>query len=345
MANTAVIIVNYNKKQLLLDCLNSLKKSVESEKQIIVVDNGSSDGSKEMVKEYPGEIQLIEMGYNSGFCKANNEGIKKALKQGSENVILLNNDTVVDEDFVKEMEATLNRKEKIGMIAAQIVLMNKPSLLDSAGISITPDGLGKNRGYGQRKDLFQHEKEVFCPAGAAALFSKELLEDIKQNEQYLDEEYEFYLEEVDLGWRARLRGWKCLYQPKAEVFHLKRASTDQFAEKMMFFANRNIYLNIIKNYPSFYYVVKALKLSFVRNVVLLFGVLKGKGVVNERKSQVSILVMAKLYIKGLFHVLAAIRELLDKRKYIQNRKTVSAKEIKRIFKELGLNFFESIYKL
>jgi len=342
---SAVVIVNFNKLDLLENCLRSLESSAVDLGDVVVVDNGSSDDSVQWVREVFPAVQVIEMGYNSGFCKANNKGIKKALDQAYDGVVLLNNDTRVEPGSVQKMEQCLNAEKKIGMVAAKILLMNKTDVLDSAGISITPDGLGKNRGHGETRDRYAKQDEVFCPAGAAALYSRQLLEEIEMDGQYLDEDFEFYLEEVDLGWRARLLGWHCAYQPEAVVLHKKRASTDAYPEKMLYLANRNIYYNIIKNYPSFCSAIKAIVLSLLRNVLLLFGSALGKGVVSERQKQVSVSKMLVLYGKGLWEVAKNLKKLLKKRRTIQKSKKISSAETRRIFRELGLKFFCSIYKL
>jgi len=163
-----IIVVNYNRNNLLKNCLESLQKISYTNSMIVVVDNGSTDGSQKMVKDVFPQVELLKMGYNSGFCKANNAGIDHVLGKKCDAVLLLNNDTQVDTDFLSEMVSGLNHEDKTGMIAAKILFMQRKNILDSAGLQITPDGLAKNRGLEMDESAFDENAEVFCPSGAAA---------------------------------------------------------------------------------------------------------------------------------------------------------------------------------
>lgn len=339
----AIIIVNYNKKELALRCLRSLQKNDYNDFQIIVVDNGSNDGSISLIKEeFPGII-LLEMGYNAGFCKANNVGIRKGLEIGSDAILLLNNDTEVNFDFLTKMVGGIDDKNKIGMVAPKINFLTKRDVIDSCGLLITPDGLAKNRGLELCSIEFSALSEVFCPAGAAALYTKKLLEEIEENGQYLDEKFEYYFEELDLGWRARLLGWKCAYVPDSIVYHLKSATSGAYSEFIAFYTNRNIFYNIIKNYPI-RFAIKALALSLLRYGFLLRGIFTGKGPAEKIQKNIGFLKLVKVCFLGWIDVLKNVKVLLIERRNIQKSKKVSNAEIDRWFSELGLSFLDSLYK-
>lgn len=343
----AVIVLNYNKKKLLDSCLKSLDNLRYDNYSTIVVDNGSTDGSIELVKFFFTNVKLMELGENTGFCRGNNLGIEYAIKNGFEGIVVLNNDTEVDPDFLQEIAALVDIKKKIGMISTKIVLINKPDTMDAAGFIITPDGLGKNLGAGEKTEMFRQEKEVFCPTGAATFYCKELLEDIRQAEGgYYDEDFQYCYEELDLGWRARLRGWKCMYAPKSIIYHHKNATFESsYSDLAVYCSNRNVFFNMVKNYPSSFYLVRAFFLSFFRYILWTGGIIIGKGIGHKVSGKRGVLKTAKIFGLSFKDALLKSGKMLKKRKYIQNRKNVSKEEVARWFRELGLPFLESIYKL
>lgn len=339
----AIIIVNYNKKALLAKCLDSVYElNYKDDLEIVIVDNGSSDGSEHIFKSYP-ESKFIQMGYNSGFCKANNVGIAYALSNGAQGVVVLNNDTELDSDFLSRIVKKINIKKGIGMIAPRILLHGNRNIIDAAGFLITPDGLGKNLDAGKNINDGSGEMEVFCPTGAATFYAKEVLEDICMDGEYFDEDFEFCYEELDLGWRARFRGWKCLHIPGSIVYHHKSASYGAYSEFAAYYSNRNIFFNIIKNYPSCFYVSRALFLSLLRYPILLIGIMFQKGVGQKITKNIGHFRAVKVFFKSLKDACVKMPKMIKKRNYIQKRKNIDKTEIKRWFNELGLSFFDSIY--
>ncbi len=305
---------------------------------IFVVDNGSTDGSIELVRDAYDNVILIEMGYNSGFCKANNVGIQRAIDDGCENVILLNNDTEVDEHFIREIVAEINVEKKIGMVAPKILFHTHRDQFDSAGLIITKDGLAVNRLLHESSDKGNERCEVFCPAGAAAAFSVELLNDIKQDGMYFDESYAYYLEDLDMGWRARLRGWQCVYNPLSVVYHHKNATSGGYSKFIAFHTNRNLYYNIIKNYPHIY-CLKALFYSVLRYPYLLVLALRGKGIVNRFQNNVGTWDLLIVTVKGFTDVVYNMFIILKKRRYIQKRRVNS--DFAMWFEKFGIGFIAS----
>jgi len=230
------------------------------------------------------------------------------------------------------------------MVAAKIFLMRDRRHIDSVGIRITPDGLGKNKHFGE-EDCYFEKTKVFCPAGAAALYTKKVLEDIKYNGTYFDEDFEFFVEDTDLGFRARLRGWDCLLAPQAIVYHYKSATAGIFSEFLAYHTNKNINFNIIKNYPHIL-AVKAIILTFCRYFLLVFGVFLKKGPGYKINTSIGFVKMVKVVLRGWWVLILKIPELVRKRAYIQKSRVVKTQEIRRWFKneELGISFLKSIYK-
>ncbi len=339
----SIIIVNYNKKTLLDNCLKSIDDIQYDDFDVIVVDNGSTDGSIELMKEKYKKHTLIDMGYNSSFCIANNFGVRKAFEGGSDAVVLLNNDTEVESQFLTALVNSVDIDNKVGMVASKVLLMGQKNVIDSTGILITPDGLAKNKNMDELNSVATKSEEVFCPTGAAALYTRELLEDVEEDGNFLDEKYAFYFEELDLGWRARLRGWRCMYAPDAVVYHLKNATSGAYSEFIAFHTNRNIFYNIIKNYP-FGYCIKALFLTFVRYPLLAFGALTGRGAAGKFQSNFSTWDLLVVVLKGWRNVMINFTKLFKQRRYIQKRKRVTYKEYSKWFHKFGLTFWDSLYK-
>ena len=336
----AIIIVNYNRKELLEKCLASLEGMSSTDYTAFVADNGSEDGSIEMVREKFASVELIEMGYNSGFCKANNVGITQAIEAGYENIIFLNNDTEVDEHFLAELVRAADKEKNIDMVAPKILMHADRNIIDSAGIIVTPDGMALNRCVDRESDCTcaRDACEVFCPTGAAALYSARLLEDIKQDDMYFDEDFAYYFEDLDMGWRARLRGWKCHYTPHSIVYHHKNATSGGYSKFIAFHTNRNLFYNIIKNY-SFPYICKAIFLALYKYPYLAVLAFNKKGVVSKFNKNIPFTELFTVTVRGWKDVIINLPKFCKKRRYIQKRK--KDVDMKKWFDEFGIGFFVS----
>lgn len=217
----SVIIVNYNKKGLLKNCLDAVRRQSIKDVEIIAVDNGSSDGSAEMIKEAYAEVKLIQNDKNLFFCKANNQGIKNS---SGDFILCLNSDCILDEDYLKEAVSSFSLDEKIGMVSGKIFRMDKKTI-DSTGLFIGKDRKPLERGYGKLdRGQYEDPEYIFGVSGACAFFRKDMLENVKDKNGYFDEVFEIYYEDLDLCWRAQKNGWKAYYNPKAIAYHERGAT-------------------------------------------------------------------------------------------------------------------------
>ncbi|MBU1853455.1 MAG: glycosyltransferase family 2 protein [Candidatus Omnitrophica bacterium] len=217
----SVIIVNYNKKDLLKRCLDSVRGQGFKDIEIIVVDNASPDDSVEMVRMYYPEAKLIWNTRNLLFCKAYNQGIDAS--KGNF-IVCLNNDVVLDKDYLKEALFAIGLDNRIGMVSGKILRVDKKTI-DSAGLFLGKNRKPIERGYG-KQDEAQYEKPgyVFGVSGACAFFRRSILMDIKDENGYFDERFGMYYEDLDLCWRAQKKGWKAYYYPKAVAYHVRSAT-------------------------------------------------------------------------------------------------------------------------
>jgi len=296
----SVIIPNWNGEEFLKICLPSLKKQTFKQFEVVVVDNGSTDGSKEYIKKLFPEIKLVELPVNLGFAQAVNIGVKVCC---GEYMILINNDTKVDPNCLEYLVKTADKNSQVGMVACKMLNFYNPKLIDSAGDYIDAVGHANNLGLGEKDgEKFSKEGSVFLVTGGGGLFKREVFEKIG----FFDPDYFAYFEDVDFCLRAQLAGFRARFEPKAVVYHIHKGTSNRnkaFTEYLQF---RNMTMTVIKNFPS-----KLLLKDF--NLLKIF--------------LVNINTMRYLALKGYFiealkaeyFILANFFKLLRKRSEIQSK--------------------------
>jgi len=239
--HVSIIIPNWNGRHHLDSCLSSLQNQNFSDFEVILVDNNSSDGSREYVRESFPEVRLVELESNLGFTGGCIAGLDVA--QG-EIIVLLNNDTEADAKWLSSLVETFKMDAGIGIVATKIMLFDRRDHIHSAGDIYSIDGIPNNRGVWQ-EDLGQYddEEEIFSACGAAAAYRRSMIGEIG----FLDDDFYFSCEDVDLGWRAHLAGWKVRYAPKAIVYHKLKATGGSVTGS--YYDGRNFLYLIWKNYP------------------------------------------------------------------------------------------------
>ena len=220
MSQLTVIIPTWNQGQLLMNCLQSLRKQTVPY-HILVVDNGSADSTQEVIEaqrqEFPGMLDCIQLGRSFGFPRAVNEGIKAAQ---TEFVALLNSDTEADPRWVEAGPHAFRERHDYSFFASKIVNFHQRNLLDCAGDCYSQAGIPYKRGYGEPVEKFSQTQPVLGASAAAAFYLRRLFEDIG----FFDEDFVIYLEDADLSLRAQLLGHRCLYLPDAIVYYREAAS-------------------------------------------------------------------------------------------------------------------------
>jgi GT2 family glycosyltransferase len=238
----SVVIPHWNAVRFLPVCLDALKRQTYPNIEVIIADNNSTDGSRELIKrDYPW-VKLLELADNFGFAGACNAGMKAAK---GEIVALLNNDTEVDPGWAAAVMDAFARYPDIGSVASKMLLFDRRDHIHTAGDSFTFDGRAVNRGVWQRDEgQFDREEFVFSACGGSSAYRRTMLDDIG----LLDEDFFFSIEDVDLGWRAQLAGWRCLYTPAAVVYHQLSASGGGVTAS--YYTGRNQLYLLAKDYPS-----------------------------------------------------------------------------------------------
>lgn len=221
----SVLIVNWNSRADLDACLGSLAGQTDRDFDTIVVDNGSSDGSGEMVRARHPFVRLLETGANLGFAEACNVGIAASR---AEWVATLNNDAQAAPDWIAQLRAAVARgTPRLGMIQTKVLFPGEPARTNSTGVLLFTDGSSVDRGYGALAGNETDDEEIFCPTAAAGMYRRSMLEEVRLPTGYFDRDYFMYFEDVDLGWRCRLAGWQAVYVPRAKVIHAAHSSSSR----------------------------------------------------------------------------------------------------------------------
>jgi len=308
----SVIILNWNGRDNTVHCLEALKLTTYSNYETIVVDNGSTDGSVKYFKDhYPG-IRLIENEKNLGFAEGNNVAIREVLKRKeSKYVALLNNDTIVEPDWLEYLVNALETDENIGSCQPKILFLINPEIIDAIGISIDKHGGAFQEGHNE-KDLGQYDKttEVFGVCAGAALYRAKMLDQIG----LFDEDFFAYYEDVDLAIRARLFGWKSVCVPQAVIFHIHSATLGNDSPFKKYLLERNSYYYIIKNLPR-----KVIMLFLISKVRFIFFTLID--LVRNQKFK-----LIQSLIKGNLDALRNLPSIFSKRSDLQTKRRISEKD-------------------
>ena len=245
-SSVSVVIVNWNGREYLGQCLPSLLSQTLSPLEIILVDNGSKDGSVEWVRGAFPQVRLITNETNRGFAAANNQAFRSAR---GDYVATLNNDAWAEPNWLEELTRAMESDPHIGMCASKMLFADRPQIINSTGINLDWAGIAWDRRGGEVDTGQETEPvEVFGPCAGAALYRRAMLEELGG----FDEDFFAYLEDVDLAWRARLAGWRCLYVPGAVVYHHHSATVGEGSYFKDYLLGRNKIWLVVKNYPMPY---------------------------------------------------------------------------------------------
>lgn len=289
MTKVSVVIPNYNGERYLRACIDSLMGQDYLDFETIIIDNASADSTYEWLQEYK-EIIFKRLDQNYGFSRAVNEGIKMAK---GEYVLLLNNDTIVEKDFIKELVNAIEKDTRIFAVSSKMIAYQNHEIMDDAGDEYSVLGWAYKLGDGNSVNHYMKEYRVFSACAGAALYRKSVFDEIG----LFDESFFAYMEDVDISYRARIYGYYNVYCPKAEVYHIGSATSgskyNDFKVKLA--ARNNIYVPY-KNMPLLQLIVNlpalllgtAIKWIWFKKKgfgkVYKEGLLEGvKGIVNVNK--------------------------------------------------------------
>lgn len=242
-SRVTVVVLNWNGKQLLGGCLHSLEAQTFRDFEIVVVDNGSEDGSVSFLNRRFPAVRVIANEENLGFAAANNQAIRAS---DSEFVATLNNDAQAAPNWLEELVHAADGDSEVGACASMMLLAGRPGVIDGAGIALDRAAIAWNCRGGEQDDPEEEGPvEVFGACAGAALYRRALLDDVG----LFDEDFFAYLEDVDLAWRARWAGWKAVLVPTARVLHVHSGTGERPSFNKSVHMGRNKVWLIAKNYP------------------------------------------------------------------------------------------------
>jgi len=295
-----VIIVNWNGKKLLPDCLESLRKQQFKDFSTILVDNGSSDGSLDLVSRHYPEIKTISLRENMGFAVANNVAFSRA---ETKYVALLNNDAVAHPEWLKRLTDSLEKDQNAGFAASRILYYDNPEIIDRAGDSYSTAGAGILRGRGSKATDYGQPQYIFGACAAAAMYRKAMIDHVG----FFDPKFFLIYEDVDLSFRAQLSGYQCLYVPSAIVYHKVSSSIIRDSPVSVYHGHRNLEWVYFQNMPPGL-LLRSL-LSHAAYDFAAFFYFTGKG-------------MTKPFLKAKWHAIRSIKRIMKNRRQVQSEKRV-----------------------
>ncbi|HIV33703.1 MAG TPA: glycosyltransferase family 2 protein [Candidatus Blautia intestinigallinarum] len=271
MKKVTVVIPNFNGMKYLKECLESLRAQKGSSFETIVVDNGSSDGSCVWIRENFPEVRLLELPENLGFCRAVNEGIWASR---TPYVLLLNNDIQADPFFVAKLTEAMERHPRAFSCGAKMLQYYQRDLVDDAGNYYNAMGWAFARGKDRPQGEYVREEKIFAACAGAAIYRRKIFQKIG----YFDEEHFAYLEDTDIGYRARLYGYENWFVPEAVVYHVGSGTTgSRYNEFKTRYSSRNNIYMLYKNMPLWQIVLNSPFLLAGFTAKLLFFGIKGLG--------------------------------------------------------------------
>jgi GT2 family glycosyltransferase len=319
----SVIVVNWNRRDLLRACLKSLTNQTQTDFEVIVVENGSVDGSGEMVAgEFPA-VRLIRNSENRGFCAANNQGIQASK---AEFIALLNNDAEADPRWLAALVDSFQGRADFGMAASKILVWENPQRIDKAGHLIYPDGQNRGRGSGETDiGQYDHLEEALWPDGCAAMYRREMLDSIGG----FDEDLFAYADDAELGLRARIAGWRCVYVPTAVVRHHRGATLGLGSGRRLALIERNRLLLAAKLFPWSLLWLNA-PYFFARVVTGIWEAARGRGEASLYPGVRGKLTIAAAMIRGEFEALLLLPRMLRKRRQIERIRKLAPREVREL---------------
>jgi GT2 family glycosyltransferase len=352
MPRFSVLVLNWNGRDLLDGCLASLRQQTFRDFETILVDNGSSDGSADLVRRDFPEVRLVELRENTGFCGGNNEALRVST---GELVVLLNNDAELDAGFLSAMDDAAGHEKApretkaddaadperaFGMFAACVRMFDRRDVFDSTGLLVYPDGICRSRGW-LEDDRGQYDEaaEVLCPNGCAAVYRRTMIDEVG----FFDDAYFAYLEDLDLGLRGQLRGWRCQYVPAAVAFHKKSMTSGYHSAFKAFLVERNRIWNAVKLLPLRLLVLSPLW-TIARYVVQGYAAASGKGMSSHFRRDYSRATLLGILLRAYASALARLPEVWRQRREIQRRRTLGMLDVYTLLRRHRLPLSELAFK-
>jgi GT2 family glycosyltransferase len=317
----SILITTFNSARFLKMCLESALEQDYAEREIIVVDNASSDGTRAVLGEFESRVQVIYNDTNRGFAGGQNQAIAQARGDW---FFSLNPDVMLSPDFLAKLLAAEACGERIGSLCGKLLRWQpearneRSNTIDSTGIYFLPNLRHLDRGSDETdRGQYERREYVFGATGAAALYRRAMVEDISVGGEFFDEDFFAYREDADVAWRALLRGWTCLYVPEAAAWHVRRVTPERFRQlpdEINRHSIKNRFLMRAKNISVGLYLRWLIPIT--ARDLLIFGYC---------------IVFNRGLLSGLGFLWSKRESIIEKRRWIQSHRKVSDHELARWF--------------
>lgn len=305
--NVAIVVPNWNGEKLLSNCMSSLQKQ-SKQAHIIVVDNGSTDNSVDLLSSKYPEVQVVTNNTNKGFSGGVNTGIREALKAKYEFIALFNNDATAENDWLEKLLKTIQKDSLIGIVTGKLLQTDK-QYIDSAGEQLSTRGMPFPRGRNQKTEgIYTKQEEVFGATGGASIYRSKMFNKIG----LFDETFFAYFEDVDISFRAHHAGWKILYNPKAIAYHEIGATSHNITGFIRYHSIKNFLLLYLKNMPLGLFFKYLLLHEY--QLIRMFG-----GSIRDHQ--------VRFYLKALVKFWLLLPSTLRKRHTILKKSKIGSKEV------------------
>jgi len=330
----SIIIVNWNGCEHLPVCLESLAAQTFRDFEVILVDNGSSDGSLALLRKHFPWVRLIALPENTGFATGNNQGLAQAR---GDYLVTLNNDTKAEPNWLEILVAAADAHPRAGMVGCRICNFYNPDRIDSLGMGICKDGMtrGRFRNQAWSKLRLGEVEEILFPSACAALYKRAMLAETG----FFDDDFFAYAEDSDLGLRGRLAGWEAIMATGAVVYHKYSQTSGSLSPFKVYLVERNHYWVALKNLPPGQVALLPL-FTVARYWEQARAVLAGGGTAGEFLSGESRGAIVAALLKGILAALAGIPRMLDKRRRPRKKRVLSWREFSVLLHRYHITFRE-----
>ncbi|MCF7795785.1 glycosyltransferase family 2 protein [Patescibacteria group bacterium] len=302
------LILHYKNEEDTINCINSILKNSNKDYLIFLLNNEESENKLENLYKNNEKIKYYKPSKNLGFAKGNNFLIQKSLYyENIEDIIFLNNDTIIEQEFINKVYKKINEKTA-KYFYFQTNSYNNENKIDSIGIEFTTSGVAFNK--------INKKRKTFCPMGACMLYKKELIKELLEKHGYFfDEDYFCYAEDLDVGFRSLLLGYKPNFI-NVKVLHKGSASTSKMSDFAIYHSYRNIEWTIKKNYPKSFLIKYFLWIKIAKLGIILNSIYKKR---------------YKIYKKAYKDAKKDKKKIKNKREIIQKSKKIKNKELLKFF--------------
>ncbi|HUI90816.1 MAG TPA: glycosyltransferase family 2 protein [Chitinivibrionales bacterium] len=332
-ATVLIVIVNYNGGDIVMECAASCLSQTYPFCSVVVVDNGSSDGSADaLATAHPG-VAVVKNGYNAGWAGGCNTGIAFS---DSRYVAVVNSDAVLDRECIAAMVSAIESFPRAGSCASKIMLYDRRGTIEACGLSIAADGSACARGRLSPAERFSNTEEVFCASDCCCLYKREMLADIGP----YDEDFFMYCNDTDIGFRQQLAGWKCVFTPQARAYHIHSKAAGSYSPFKAFYVERNRICVVLKSFP-----VSAITAAFFGSMTryclqVWLSLAKKRGALSRFRDNYSFFTGLTILIKAHCSALWMAPSMMKKRRSIVSRRRIGPMEFKQLFSRFAISLRE-----